>query len=308
MKKTLRVFLVVIFFAGCEKDEDPTYPIEPFIEAATLTFKEGVRVGSSTARYDTLVLTFSYRDGDGDLGLNFESIADLDSPYHSLNAFTEKGDGQLEKIAIRHIANSFDPSSGSFHYALSGTPEVGEKLVTFTTRNKAGYGFLPDLPSCSYLLVQSDDPTKLFITESQKGFVDVARLTETPYTKDGEKMYALGDSVYIEVNPNQYTIDVAFSVQQPNGSFLEFEWYDLYCQSFNGRFPRIPTDKPGAFSSGPFLLKPHTGSTGEIQYAMSSVGFRQLFKNQNLKLTVTIRDRALHTSNTIDTNTLKIPE
>jgi hypothetical protein len=70
-----------LFIKGCEKDEDPDYPIEPFIENSYLVYFDGQHT-------DSLKLTFLYRDGDMDLGLTPQ---DVDSPYHARNLFVEDG-------------------------------------------------------------------------------------------------------------------------------------------------------------------------------------------------------------------------
>ena len=58
----------------------PEYPVTPEI-----TFKsiEPNRVATITGTYDTVTVTVSFRDGDGDLGLNND---ETDPPFNSTNA------------------------------------------------------------------------------------------------------------------------------------------------------------------------------------------------------------------------------
>jgi len=104
------------------------------------------------------------------------------------------------------------------------------------------------------------------------------------------------DTVYFESNPNQYNIFVQFYLKNQDGSYSEFDWqkefasYPSCGETFNGRFPVLSKDLS--------LKKPLEGS---IKYSMKSVGFLVLFNIKTLKLRITIQDRALNKSNTIDT-------
>jgi hypothetical protein len=103
---------------------------------------------------------------------------------------------------------------------------------------------------------------------------DFNNVVET-LTLNSEKYYRILDTLYYEINPYQYSIDVDFLVEQANGTYEEFDWHAIYCTSFNGRFPVImdPQKEPqGSFRSGPFLIKPISKWEGEIVYTMASVG------------------------------------
>lgn len=58
----------------------PDYPIEPEISFKSI---KDQRVSSPSGIYDTITVTVSFRDGDGDLGLSNE---DIDPPYNRLNS------------------------------------------------------------------------------------------------------------------------------------------------------------------------------------------------------------------------------
>ncbi len=103
------------------------------------------------------------------------------------------------------------------------------------------------------------------------------------------------DTLYFELNPDHYNMEVDFLVKNPvNGSFEEFDWstafdYPFCGGTFDGRFPILFKDRPGS------------PLEGVIRYGMGSTGFKVLFSTKTLKLRVKIKDRALHVSNEIET-------
>jgi hypothetical protein len=287
MKKTLTA-LLLLFFIGCEEYENPNFSAEPFITFKDLKFIEGEPMA------DSIQLTFSYRDGDMDLGLSHEA---LDSPYHRLNLFVEDGTSLL-KVS----ANSLYIAQGLFP-VIAQSQKEGKKLVAYRTRKKASFGFLPELGCKYYANMEILIPGKnRFLMD------DFTNVLET-LTQNSETYYKILDTLYYEINPYHYSIDVDFLVEQANSTYEEFDWRANFCTSYNGRFPVIidPQKGPqGSFRSGPFFIKPISNWEGEIVYTMASHGFRHLFEGKKLKLNVTVFDRALHTSNTIETSAILI--
>jgi hypothetical protein len=98
------------------------------------------------------------------------------------------------------------------------------------------------------------------------------------------------DTVYFQANPNFNNIFVQFFVKNPNGTFSEYNWRELFCVDFNGRLPRLQKDGIGA-----------APLEGVITYPMRSVGFVAAFSIRTLKLRVWIQDRALQRSNVVET-------
>ena len=90
-------------------------------------------------------------------------------------------------------------------------------------------------------------------------------------------------------------IFVDFYVGNGTG-FKRFDWVTEFATyptcgiTFDGRFPVLSKD-----------LSQKTPLDGTIRYAMTSTGFLILFGNKPLKLGITIQDRALHRSNTVET-------
>lgn len=101
-----------------------------------------------------------------------------------------------------------------------------------------------------------------------------------------------GDTLYFQQNVNHWNIFVSYFVKK-NGIYTEFDWelaFPPQCSdSYNGRFP-ILTDQT---SNSPL--------EGKLRYGMTSTGFTFLFRNDTMKLEVMIKDRALHSSNIIET-------
>lgn len=95
------------------------------------------------------------------------------------------------------------------------------------------------------------------------------------------------DTIWIKQNPNQFNIYVKFFIKR-KGQFTEFKWQDSpYFTTFNGRFPRILTTDTGQ------------AVEGNISYAMQSSGWEPIFRNDTIRIDVSIQDRALNRSNEV---------
>lgn len=69
---SILLFGLLLVMTNC-KDDEPSYPIEPYIEFRDIEAKRENSI-------DSVIVKFYIRDGDFDLGL---TITDIDSPYHS---------------------------------------------------------------------------------------------------------------------------------------------------------------------------------------------------------------------------------
>lgn len=273
--KGLSIFLFLAVLLGSCFDE-PEYSIIPEIELETVEF---VPVGDISDP-DSLNLFIKFKDGDGDLGLNNDEI---DFPYHDTNFFLEDGNGDTTKIGQQVLYGNLPP-----FIRLNGATG---KLVTKRTRNKSAYSYLPDYYAGSNkCLAYTYD--SIYVDEKDKHIFDnTYTIYDTLISSVFPPVYVLLDTFYYEPNPFHYNIEVDFLLQQ-NGSFEEFDWRALMINgscgtTFDGRFP-VLTDKSRAVE-------------GTILYSMQSSGFLTLFGVKNLKLRIKIRDRALHTSNTLET-------
>lgn len=231
----------------------PEYSSTPQIEIeGNVRFKE---VGTNSDM-DSLVLTISFKDGDGDLGLGTDEI---DSPYNEQNFFLDKN-GKL--ITVRTTAADLDP---------------GDVIPPF----EKPY-------NCLNYLYDS-----LFVPESQKSVFDETYNVADTFLSGSVRYYTLLDTFYIEKNPNHYNITVEFLTKNGDGTFSTYDWRTVYdypaCgETFDGRFPILNDGNSHALE-------------GTLSYAMKSNGFLPLLGSKTLKLRVQIKDRALHSSNIIET-------
>jgi len=103
------------------------------------------------------------------------------------------------------------------------------------------------------------------------------------------------DTFYFQLNQNHYNFFVDFFVKNSNGSgYTEFNWqtefqYPNCGIPFDGRFPILSKD-----------LSQQSPLDGTIRYGMASTGFLFLFSVKTLKLRITVQDRTLNKSNTIE--------
>jgi len=99
------------------------------------------------------------------------------------------------------------------------------------------------------------------------------------------------DTVFVEINPNSFNIEVDFFLKQ-DGQYNEFDWRREFgpfnCITFDGRFPPLNSEE---------FERPLAGS---LSYSMVSSGFLPLFGNDTLQLRVNIKDRELNVSNTVE--------
>ena len=98
----------------------------------------------------------------------------------------------------------------------------------------------------------------------------------------------VNDTVFVEINPNSFNIEVDFFVKR-DGAYTEFDWRREFgpfsCITFDGRFPPLNSEENE---------RPLAGS---LSYSMVSSGFLPLFGNDTIQLRVQIKDRALNISN-----------
>ncbi|MGF1638074.1 MAG: hypothetical protein ACFCUU_13435 [Cyclobacteriaceae bacterium] len=103
------------------------------------------------------------------------------------------------------------------------------------------------------------------------------------------------DTLYVIRNPNHNNFFVDFLFER-DGEFVVYNWALERCtKSFHDRFPLL-TDSPG-----------RRPVEGVLRYGIRG-GFRLLFRNDLMKLRVSIQDRALNRSNIIETEPFRIED
>jgi hypothetical protein len=176
MKQAREAFLFIVvatLLSACF--DQPEFDHSPAIKY------EGLYFGKSPNGEDSLVVSVSFKDGDGDLG--FDSGPDaLDSPYHQINFFANDN-GQLFSVPSRLI-QSFagyrykktgktpgDPS----YYIHTPSKQVGE-LITLSSRSE-GFSLPPFVSpfNCfvneeSYLHEQQE-PDTVFIRRGDRDLI-----------------------------------------------------------------------------------------------------------------------------------------
>ncbi len=266
----------------------PEFPIVPQIAFEKIEFVDS----PDPSDFDSLNLYINFKDGDGDLGFS-DGAFDISDPYHN-SFFYQENQGKIEPLS------TVTGYVGEDQYDLLEipNPERGQ-LVVFRTKRKPEYSFLPPTFDCAdyeYLggpldAGNSSDGRRLLIEKSAVAALDpLVKLVDSIPGSDGKTAYyQIRDTLYYTPNPNHYNIEVDFLIKDPTapGGFREFDWRKEFCTTFDGRFP-VFSDKQSSID-------------GTLRYSMTSLGFTTLFSIKTLKLRVSIKDHALHSSNVIET-------
>jgi len=151
-----------------------------------------------------------------------------------------------------------------------------------------------------------DGDLVVYSTRLKPGYADLLPPYEHPFTCTNWIINPtisgniVRDTVYMELNPNFNNFFVEFLVKNLDGSFTEFDWRFIQpgaCGTdFNGRFPLLKDQ------SRPSPLE------GRLRYGMTSLGFKPLFNLSTLKLRITIQDRALNRSNTVESPEFRLED
>ena len=207
--------------------------------------------------------------------------------------FIEGDGGEIPEMLVLHIdfkdgdgdlGLSSDHNDPPFQQANYFKDNNG-KLLTRRSINDPNYSWLPPYEMPFNCMNYTDPAQTLYFTadlvDDSFNIVDTIEI-------DGVVHYGVQDYIYFENNEDHYNIDVDFLVKEANNTFVEYDWRKLWCnQSFDGRFPPL--------GDGEKIVE------GKLAYEMKSIGFLQIFTIKALKLRVTIKDRALNHSNTIET-------
>jgi hypothetical protein len=270
--KGLLLFGILVLTVGACFDP-PEFGLTPEIEYENIYFREAKGVGEK----DSLVLTISFRDGNGDLGL---SSTQIDEPYNDEN-FYLANNGTITPIGkITKYLN--------LPQFLSIPPGATGKLVSVRTSDDPEYTsvvlpYIDATTSCTYYTY-----TEAYVSEGDIGIFDDTYNIDTVLMVQGfPKVYVLLDTFYYQRNPDYANIDVEFWIKE-GGGYQLFDWEKEFCTiSFNQRFP-VLTEKTGPLE-------------GDLQYAMVTSGIKSLFSIKTMKLRIRIRDRSLNVSNVIET-------
>jgi hypothetical protein len=272
--------------------ESPEYPNTPKISFESVVFIE-------TNSDDTLTLSISFQDGNGDLGLPDDS-SDPRYDMAPFNRFTYAIKTKAAGVFIDSIIpRRFSPEDAAT-YRLEALDVIvptfadhGTILSDIDLDDPAYYNTMPaDVYPFSCVNYGGQNPISVYVLESDN-LVDASfEITDT-IPVPGDRIFKVVGRFYRESNPNTANIDVVFEYTPANdGQWKEFNFTtdnpSKNCApSFNGRFP-ILTEDDGSLD-------------GIIRYHMKSNGFYDIFQDRQIRLKVKIRDRALNVSNEITT-------
>lgn len=268
---------------------------------------ESVYFGRSPKGEDSLVVSFSFKDGDGNMGLS--SKGDVDSPYHDIN-FIANDNGQFFPLVAYKVndftgftlAKSKKTPRGTFYEVSSPQKSVGE-LLTLQSRNE-GFSLPPFVGA--YTCIANEESylnrdglrDTIFVHRSLFPSLIKNKATKVDSlvsnTNPNQYWYAVVDYFYIQRNIGQNNMYVEFYVEDTDGTFKEYDFAEHGCDPYDSRFP-VLTDRKRPLE-------------GVVDFDMVSSGFLDTFGNKKLKLLITIYDRALNKSNTIETPEFRLEE
>lgn len=198
---------------------------------------------------------------------------------------------EFEDIIFKDVSNTSDPDSLIITLRFKdGDGDLGldpnDPADKAPPYNNKYYVLLPDGSLITYKTKRTDPDY-----DSLPAFVKPYNCVNWEITTINQQL----DTFYIQLNPNHYNIFVKYFIKNLDGSFKEFDWQKEFTYPncgipFDGRFPVLSKD-----------LNQNSALDGRIRYGMASTGFLILFSIKTLKLGITIQDRRLHKSNTVET-------
>lgn len=288
--KNLIVFGVSLVFAG-SCFNPPEFPLEPKIEFVDWYFKDSPDLSDD----DSLVVTISFQDGDGDLGL-----ASDDGTVYRYRIIGITDEDRLESYPFHE--NDFFVDDGTKLYPISElSPGSVNSNMKITTKAASDRISLPDFYAfpgkCKNYMIDS-----ALVSGDLRSTLEDDMILGEYFSGSGKPYYLIADTFYVEPNPRYYNIDVKFFTQgenpadddphdDPDDGWEELDWESIYnpeCgTSFSARFPLIADDDKS------------TPKEGNIEYAMRSSGLNPVLGTRIFRLEIFIRDRAGHVSNTV---------
>ena len=301
VRSALLFVISAVVFGACF--DPPEFGNSPAIEY------KGVSFGKNEAGDEVLIVSVNFKDGDGDMGLSATDPDHAIKPYHDINFFANDN-GQLLPMASNLVKNFTGYTLGkskktpkNTFYEIIGPEKTTGEIITLQSRDQ-GFPSLPpytDPYKCAVYkesyLNKNGLPDTVFIYKDYAYLIKNKASKVDSLIKDGSPStywFAVVDNFYIQPNVGQYNMYVKFFIKQNDGSFVEYDFAEEFCETHNGRFPRL-TDNERALE-------------GEINYSMVSGGFSAIFGNKTLKLVITIYDRALNTSNKLETPEFRLEE
>ena len=279
--KGLAIFAFFSILLGSCFDP-PEFPIEPHIVFSDIYFCDL----SDPSSRDTLVVSITFKDGDGDLGLDPRSAKYNSKPFHYADYYQDvAGTPAIVDVA----AGTISSESGSRVVDVIDlpNPQDGELLFPRTRKLNSNYSSLPPYSCKDYIY------REFVVHISDTAALDKFSSIEDTLNNEAGTYFLIQDTLYFKRNPDHYNIEVDFLIKtdpnniDPERRFTEFDWWEeAPCETYDGRFP--------------FLTDDENALDGTLRYQLAGFGFNPVFGNKTLKLRIQIKDRALHKSNVVE--------
>jgi hypothetical protein len=280
--KGLSIFSFFCILLGSCFDP-PEFPDVPQIMFSDVYFCDL----SDQSKRDTLVVSITFKDGDGDLGLDARNPEYSADPFNFAN-FYQDVNGSLQKIPVGVGEVNSATGVQLIDVLNIADPGAGEIIFPRTRKWNSDYSGLP-LYTCKDYIYR-----EFIVHSSDTAALDKFSSIKDTLKNDNGTFYLIQDTLYFERNPDHYNIEVDFLVKtdpaniDPEKRFTEFDWWEeAPCETYDGRFP--------------FLTDNENALDGTLRYQLSGFGFNPLFATKTLKLRIQIKDRLLHKSNIVET-------
>lgn len=286
--KAIKGFILFCFLGSVVSAcfDPPEFGNKPEISFRKILFKETPSAGD----YDTLVLSLNFKDGNGDLGLDPADPDDFKYPFNDAFYYLAAGPNLADTVKVT-TRTVYTEDNDVFVLLEPFEENVTGILVTDQLRNVTGFGSLPeyDPTSCvNYSL------TQVLVPEEFEAVDETFNILDTLFDNATNRYFLVKEPLLYKRNPYHYNIDVEFWTLESNGQFKQYDWFGNFCIDYNGRFRVL------GYGTRPL--------EGTIRYAMSSSSFLQIFSVKTIKLRIRIRDRALNTSNVIETPPFRLSD
>ncbi len=260
------VALTVIITSCFEKEVFPDVPNIAF---------EGIRFVDSDNTQDSLVLSFSFGDGDGDIGL--DNLNDISPPFHFADAVLD-GDTLI-------VTDTSDHNPPYVKAAISLLPRDivlregsdQRRVVTVTEFQRVS----------DFELLGNDDPR---IGQSEcLNYQEVTFFFPEEVAPETDQLGSTTISAFILPNETYYNLLIEFYEQLSDGTerIIDFNTIFNACtDSFNGRIPFFGSES----------------NQGTITYSMKSNGFRLGLGGRPIRIAFQVIDRDLNRSNLVSTD------
>jgi hypothetical protein len=281
--KFVNKLLILLLFVGTTVGcfDQPEFSDVPEIEYVS----ESLRFIDSPAGQDSIVLSIRFKDGDGNIGID-----NTNEPYHERNFYLLSADNELVAISTSNPFSECPPEFSPCPSLLNVGNNSGKLVTHRTTEVSDSVVFDKDRFDCLDYTLDT-----LFIEQSAN-VVDASYniLDTLTNGSTGIRYILVSDTLYFTFNKNHHNYQLDFLVKGNNGEFTKYDWKTAFLpnscsDTYDGRIS--PLDSDG--NTNP--------KEGVITYSLLSFGFLNIFSVKTLKFRITLLDRDLNKSNTIET-------